>query len=215
VLIDHHISEDDFGAECFKDQAAEATGRLVMDAADALGVALTPGMARPLFAAIATDTGWFRFASASAGTYRAAARLIEAGAVPAAIYAGLYEQDTLGRVRLRGIILSRVVSELEGRLVHTFVRNEDFALADALPSDTEDAINLTLAIRGTEFAVIIIEQPKGGFKVSFRSRCEVDCSQLAEQFQGGGHRAAAGASLQGTFEEVQSRVLGAVRRALR
>jgi phosphoesterase RecJ-like protein len=102
VVIDHHKSADDLGAELFKDVQAEATGRLVVEAAEALGVKLTPAIATPLFAAVATDTGWFRFSTASAGTYRTAAKLIEAGANPAAIYRDLYEQDTLGRVRLRG-----------------------------------------------------------------------------------------------------------------
>ena len=83
-------------------------GVLVVEAAEALGVKLTPEMAMPLFAAVATDTGWFRFSSTSPGTYRCAAKLMEAGAKPAAIYNSLYEQDTLGRMRLRGLVLTRI-----------------------------------------------------------------------------------------------------------
>jgi phosphoesterase RecJ-like protein len=83
-----------------------------------------------------------------------------------------------------------------------------------LPSDTEDAINLTLAVEGTKVAVIMIEQLKGGYKVSFRSRCHVDCNEVARQFGGGGHRAAAGAFMEGEFIDVQNRVLQAVRAAL-
>ena len=83
-----------------------------------------------------------------------------------------------------------------------------------MPSDTEDAINLTLAITGTKVALIFIEQLKGGFKVSFRSRCHVDCNQLARNFGGGGHRAAAGAFLEGTLNSVQEVVLAATRSAM-
>lgn len=93
VVIDHHLSEDDLGAESFKDARAEATGSLVLEAAEALGAPLTPDVATPLFAAIATDTGWFRFGSTWSGTYRAAAKLVDAGASPAEIYRALYEQD--------------------------------------------------------------------------------------------------------------------------
>jgi bifunctional oligoribonuclease and PAP phosphatase NrnA len=163
---------------------------------------------------VATDTGWFRFGSASAVTYRTAAKLIEAGANPAAIYRDLYEQDTLGRVRLRGVILSRVTTDLGGRLAHTHVLKEDFAQTGSLPSDTEDVINMVLAIKATEVAVIFVEQGSGGFKISFRSRSAVDCSQLAERFGGGGHKAAAGASLPGKLAEVQPIVLDAVRKAM-
>ncbi len=215
VVVDHHVSQDDLGAQLFKDTDAEATGRLVLDFARHLGVKLTPAIVTPLFAAVATDTGWFRFGSASSVTYRAAAEMIDAGARPATIYRDLYEQDTLGRVRLRGIILSNIRSELDGRLAHTYVLREDFASTGALPSDTEDVINMALAIAGTQVAVILVEQPNGGFKISFRSRCEVDCSRLAAQFGGGGHKAAAGASVAGDFATAQALILDAVRAAMR
>ena len=215
IVVDHHMSADDLGAEEFKDTKAEATGRLVVDAAEALGVKLTAAMAMPLFAAIATDTGWYRFGSATSSTYQCAARLVEAGADPAAIYNALYEQETLGRLKLRGEILARTTAELGGRLVHTYVLVDDFARTGSLPSDTEDVINMTLTVAGTQFAVIFVQQAAGGFKISFRSRCQVDCSKLAEEFGGGGHKAAAGASLAGTLEDVRTRVLDAVRAAMR
>lgn len=214
IVVDHHVSADDLGAEPFKNVEAEATGRLVVEAAEALSVKLTPQMAAPLFAAVATDTGWFRFSSTTAVTYRVAAKLIEAGASPAAIYNQLYEQDTLGRMKLRGVILSRIETELDGRLAHTHVLKDDFTRTGSLPSDTEDVVNSALAIRGTQFAVIFVEQSGGGFKISFRSRCAVDCSKLAEQWGGGGHKAAAGAFVAGPLAEVQPKVLDAVRKAM-
>lgn len=213
IILDHHVSEDDLQAEAFKNVRAEATGRLVVEAADALGVPLTPLSAVPLFAALATDTGWFRFGSTTPETYEVAARLVRAGASPAAMYRELYEQDTWGRVRLRGLILTRVMVEADGRLAHTFVLRDDFTQTQSLPSDTEDVINLTLAIAGVQFAVIFVEQKQGGFKISFRSRCAIDCSRLAERFGGGGHKAAAGAYIAGSLEEAQQVVLGAVRAA--
>ncbi len=215
IVLDHHMSADDLGAEEFKDVTAEATGSLVVQAAEALGVKLTPEMATPLFAAVATDTGWYRFASASANCYRTAAKLIDAGAQPSTIYSTLYEQDTLGRVKLRGLILTRIESELDGRLASTHVLKDDFAKTNSLPSDTEDVVNMLLAIRGTQFAVIFVEQQNGTFKISFRSRCAVDCSKLSEQFGGGGHKAAAGATVKGPLAEVQTLVLDAVRAAMK
>ncbi len=214
IIVDHHVSEDDLGAELFKNPQAEAAGRLVIEAADALNVALTPEIAAPAFAALATDTGWFRFRSVSGDTYRLAARIVDAGAALTDIYGDLYERDTLGRVRLRGTILSRAQTELDGRLVHTYSLIEDFAATGALPSDTEDVINLTMAIAGTEVAVILVGQETGGFKISFRSRSDVDCSQLAEHFNGGGHKAAAGAFIEGSLEQAQEKILSVVRSAM-
>ncbi|MEC9093041.1 MAG: DHH family phosphoesterase [Planctomycetota bacterium] len=212
IIVDHHVSEDDLDAELFKNTTAEATGRLVIEAADALGVELTEKMATPLFAAIATDTGWYRFPSAGSGTYQHAARLIDAGASPAGVYADLYEKETLGRVRLRGTVLARTRTELDGQLVHTYITRDDFDSTGAVPSDTEDLINLTLEISGTRFAVIFVEQLSGGFKLSFRSRCDLTACAVAEQFNGGGHKAAAGAFLEeGTLEENQEKVLAYVK----
>ncbi len=215
IVLDHHMSSDDLGAELFKDTTAEATGRLVLDAAGQLGVPLTPEIATPLFAAIATDTGWYRFASTSGNTYRAAAKLIDAGAQPNLIYNALYEQDTLARLVLIGRILGRTRTELNGRLIYTAALQEDFKASGALPSDTEDVINMTLAVGGTQVAIIFVEQPAGGFKISFRSRSQVDCSKLAESFAGGGHKAAAGAFVGGSYEEAQAKVLDAVRAAMK
>jgi bifunctional oligoribonuclease and PAP phosphatase NrnA len=215
AVLDHHVSEDDLGAEAFKDTAAEATGRLVLEAASHLGVRLTPEIATPLFAALATDTGWFRFSSTTGNTYRFAGELVDAGARPTEIYRSLYEQDTLPRLQLVGRTLARTQSELAGRLIHTAIFQDDFKATAALPSDTEDVVNMTLAVSGTEVAVIFVEQPAKNFKVSFRSRSSVDCSRLAELFKGGGHKAAAGATVEGPYEVAHLRVLDAVRAAMR
>lgn len=214
LVLDHHVSSDDLGAEEFKDPAAEATGRLVIDAADRLGVPLTAEIARPLFAAIATDTGWFRFPSSTGDTYRAVARLLDAGAEPALIYNALYERHTLARVQLMGRILTRAQTELDGRLIHTVALRTDFAETGAKYSDTEDLVNTTLAVAGTQVAVFLIEQPNGNCKVSLRSRSAVDCSKLSEQFGGGGHKAAAGATLPGPWQDALARMLDAARAAM-
>ena len=214
AVIDHHVSGDDLGAEDFKNVKAEATGRLVIEAADALGAELTPRIADWAFAALATDTGWFRFSSTSAQTYRLAARLVEAGVKPAELYQNLYEDDTLARLQLIGHTMARTKVELAGRLIHTYIELADFEATSAHPADSEDMINMTLGVSGTEVAVIFVEQKTGGFKISFRSRSDVDCSHIAEQFGGGGHKKAAGAFINEPLAAAQDRVLGAVRAAM-
>ena len=102
VVIDHHVSQDDLGATVFKDTTAEATGILVMRAIAALGGAFTPEVADGLLTAIAMDTGWFRHSNTRAGTLRAVAELIDAGAQIDDIYRKLFERNTLGRLKLMG-----------------------------------------------------------------------------------------------------------------
>jgi phosphoesterase RecJ-like protein len=211
VVIDHHVSGDDLGAELFKDPEAEATGRLVVEAADHLGVYLTPEIAQSAFVALATDTGWFRFSSTTADTLRLASRLIDAGAVPDHLYQHLYETDSHGRLQLIGRALAQTRIEQKGRLIYTWLERSDFTNSGALPSDSEDIINMTLAVGGTEMAVILVEQAQGGFKVSFRSRCDIDCSKIAERFGGGGHKKAAGAFLNEPLDSARQKILDAVR----
>jgi phosphoesterase RecJ-like protein len=214
VAIDHHVSGDDLGAMVLKDVEAEATGRLVIEAADALGVQLIPEIAVPAYVALATDTGWFRFSSTTARTFALAHRLVAAGAVPDAIYHALYENNTLARLHLGGVAMSRARTELGGRLISTWLTQADFEACQARPSDSEELINQTLSVGGTQGAVLLVEQPDGRVKVSFRSRCELDCAKVAEQFGGGGHRKAAGATLPGPMREAIARSLDAMRAAM-
>jgi bifunctional oligoribonuclease and PAP phosphatase NrnA len=214
LVIDHHLSQDDLGAIMLKNADAEATGRLVIEAADALRVPLPAAAAEPLFAAMATDTGWFRFATTNANTFRLAARLMEAGARPDQIYKRLYEEESLARLHLMGRTMARTQSELGGRLIHTWIELADFDRTGAVASDTEDLINLTLTVRDTEVAIIFVELRSGGIKVSFRSRSAFDCRRAAEQFGGGGHRQAAGATLHEPMATARPGVLDAVRAAM-
>jgi bifunctional oligoribonuclease and PAP phosphatase NrnA len=214
TVIDHHVSQDDLGAELFKDPDAEATGRLVVAAADALGVELTPQIAAAAYVALATDTGWFRFASTSAETLRLAARLVEAGAVPDQLYRQIYENDSRARLQLIGRALARAEVDVGGRLIYTSISQDDFAATGAVPSDSEDIVNMTLSVHGTQVAVILVEQATGGCKASLRSRCDLDCSRIAESFGGGGHKKAAGAFFPETLDTAQAKLLAAVRAAM-
>lgn len=214
IVIDHHLRSEDLGAEEFKDVSAEATGRLVYELACRWGVRLDAMSATQLFAAVATDTGWFRFGSTRADTYRLAAALADAGAAPDRLYQQLYENDSLGRLRLMGRVLMRAEVELKGRLIHSWIERSDFEATGALPSDTEDLINLLMTVAGAEAALMFIELASGGLKVSFRSRSHLDCSQLAALFGGGGHRQAAGALLEDPLPLARQKVLDAVRTAM-
>lgn len=210
MVLDHHAVGDDLGAEMVVDQQAEATGRLVFEAAKALGVSLDARIADPIFDAITTDTGWFRFASVNPGTFRVAAELLEAGTRVDERYRALYEQESLGRLRLIGRALAKTESH-DGWLMLTSITVEDLDQAGALPSDTEDIVNMTLQVQGALAAAILVEQHSGGYKISFRSRCGIDCSLLAREFGGGGHKKAAGAFIDKPFEETRRLVLQAIR----
>ncbi len=210
LVIDHHRTQDDLGAVRLVDTSAEATGRLVYEASRALDVPISAFAAQSLFAALATDTGWFHHNNTTAASFVLAAKLVEAGALPNRLFEQIYEQNSLARLKLMGIALERLQSSREDRIAWTEIYQRDFAVTGARPPDTEELINLPRSLAGVEVALILIEQAEGRIKISFRSRERVDVGQLAEQFGGGGHRLASGAITHGTMEEVRQRVIQTV-----
>lgn len=214
VIIDHHVSQDDLGAIEYKEETAEATGRLILELGEALGVEITPEIAMPLFAAIATDTGWFRFSSVKEKTFSALARLVAAGADPPGVFSELYEQHSLSRLYLRGRILNNVVSDCNGQLLSTHVTRQDFNETGAKTTDTEDSINTLHTVAGSEVAVLFVELDEQTTKVSLRSRTNFNVQAIAAEFGGGGHKAASGVTFAGTLDEAQVAVLGAIQKAL-
>jgi phosphoesterase RecJ-like protein len=213
VVIDHHLTQDDLGALRLVDATAEATGRLVHEAILALGGPLPASAAHCLFVAVAMDTGWFRHNNTTPATFTLAADLLRAGARATEAYECLFEQNTLGRLKLMGLVQSRLQVTHNGRVAHTTICRDDYAATGATPQDSEDLVNSTRSLSGVEVGLLLMEQPRGGVKVSFRSK-RVDVARLAERFGGGGHRLASGAILETSLDEARRRVLAAVGEAL-
>jgi phosphoesterase RecJ-like protein len=215
LVVDHHMTQDDLGAVRLVDTTAEATGRLVYEAIAALGQKPLPPAANALFVALAMDTGWFRHNNTTPATFALAADLVRCGATPTRLYEHLYEHSSLARLRLTGLVLSRMQVTADGRVAYTEIHKGDYDATGAVPQDTEDLINYARAVAGVSVGLLLMEQPRGGIKVSFRSREPVDVAKVAETFGGGGHRLASGATLDASLEEARARVLQAIDAALR
>src|SRR5262249_52338410 len=101
-----------------------------------------------------------------------------------------------------------------GQVCYTELRKDDYAATGAVPQDSEDLVNYTRGVAGVEVGLFFMEQPRGGVKVSLRSRQRVDVGRLAEQLGGGGHRLASGAIPEPPLDAARNRVLTAVAAAL-
>ena len=211
IVIDHHYCSEDLGAVNFKDVDAEATGSLVFQFANVAGLQITPEIGTAMFAAISTDTGWFRFPSTKPETLFAIGRLVELGIRPEILYTQLYEQLSLSRVKLAGRVIGRIMLDSGGKLAWTYVMQSDYRETGAEPPDTEDLVNEGLTIAGVEASFILIEQTNGNIKASLRSRSHLDVSQIAGNFGGGGHKQAAGAILPGPLASAQAKILPAMK----
>lgn len=210
LVIDHHVTQDDLGATRLLDTTAEACARLIYEAIRALGAKLTHEVAEALFVGLAMDTGWFYHRNTTARTFALIQELVEAGARPSHLHEQLFERNTLGRLKLTGLILDRLTVTAGGRIAHSAIFKGDYEQTGSRPPDSEDLINYTMSLAGVTIGLLFMEQLRGGIKISFRSRGQVNVSKLAERFGGGGHPQAAGATVQAPLEKVRSDILAAV-----
>ncbi|HXM38360.1 MAG TPA: DHH family phosphoesterase [Gemmatimonadales bacterium] len=215
VCIDHHVGPVRLpSGPCLIAPEATATAELVFDLASAAGWPLTPESAQALYVGLLTDTGGFRFSNTTARALRVAAVLLERGVDPEAIYSCVYASAPEGRVRLLAEVLQTLVVEPDIGLAWVSVPPDALRRHEATADDLDGIVEFPRSIAGVRLALLFRQIANGRIKVSFRSMGEVDVAALANQFGGGGHHRAAGASFGGTMAEVEATVLVAARRYL-
>jgi bifunctional oligoribonuclease and PAP phosphatase NrnA len=212
ACIDHHVSQGSLpaGPRLVAPEAA-ATAELVFDFASAVGWPLSPAAARALYVGILTDTGGFRFANTTPRALRVAGALLEGGVDPESIYESVYASAPEGRIRLLVEVLDTLVVERAHGLAWVTVPPDALQRHRATADDLDGLVEYPRSIAGVRLALLFRQLANGKVKVSFRSLGDVDVAELAHQFGGGGHRKAAGASLDGTLADAQASVLAAAR----
>jgi bifunctional oligoribonuclease and PAP phosphatase NrnA len=192
INIDHHPGNAMYGAVNWFDETAAACGEQVADVIDALDIPWTPEIASHIYLAILTDTGSFRHSHITARTFEACRRVAEAGVDPAAIARLVYEQSSVGKLKLIGALLDGMTVSPDGRLAILTLDDELMARTGATSYDTDGVINMPLMASAIE-AVALVRAEQGGLvRVSLRSKGHLDVRLVAAQFGGGGHRNASG-----------------------
>ena len=214
INIDHHLGNQCYGAVNWVDSAAPAVGEMVFRLAQGLKVSLEPEVAACLYLTLVTDTGGFRFSNATPAAFEAAAALVREGAHPEQVSQWLYESQPLGVVRLLGEMIQSLELHEEGRVATGRLTRAMFEKAGANPGDSEGLIDSIRSIAGVDAVALIREREDGTHKVSLRSRGEVDVEKIARHHGGGGHRNAAGFTLEGDGEEIRRQVAAELGAAL-
>jgi phosphoesterase RecJ-like protein len=208
VIIDHHPEPVDVGTQPIIDFDATATGEIIYGLIRQLEPAiLTAEVSIALYTAIMTDSGSFRFPKTDPEVHRIAADLISCGADPTDIYARVYENGSINRLRLLGQMLSGITTIPGGTVAYAVITREMFGETQTSEVDTDGFINYTLGISGVRIGLLFVEQPDE-VKISFRSKGNIPINELAKEFGGNGHINAAGARVRGVpFDEVIQQVL--------
>jgi len=203
INIDHHPGNAAYGQLNWFDSSAAACGEMVLDLIDALGVPLQVDIATHIYLAILTDTGSFHYSSISPRTFDICRRTLEAGVDPVLVARNVYDSNNMGRLKLFGSVLSAMQLDPTGRIAIVYLDHEMAREAGGTYEDTEGLINLPLTVKEIE-AVVFFKQTEGDeYRVSMRSKGEVDIGAIAKQFGGGGHKNAAGCTVRGAIETLQ------------
>lgn len=214
INIDHHISNQYFGTLNYVQPDASATGEIVMALIKSLGVPLDQEIATDLYTAIVTDTGSFQFSNTTAITHRLAADLLESGIDLLQIHHRIFDQKPLAQVELLSRSLQGLKLYAEGKLAVITLRKEDFVETGAHESLSEGVINNARSIEGVEVAVLFKEIEERIIRVGFRSNLWFDVNAFANQFGGGGHKRAAGCTMEVTLKEAKKSVIKAIEEEL-
>ena len=204
INIDHHLGNAGYGALNWFDASAAACSEMVFDLVRELGVPLTLEIATHVYIGIITDTGSFHYSNISPRTFDICRQCMEAGINPPAIAGAIYDSNNLGRLKLFGAVLSRMVLDATGRVATLCVDQKLARECGGTYEDTEGIVNLPLTVKDIESVAFFKEAGPDDWRVSMRSKGEVDVNAIAKEYGGGGHKNASGCSVRGTFDELKA-----------
>jgi phosphoesterase RecJ-like protein len=219
IDIDHHVADGPFGQIRILDATAAATAELIWKLIRTLQTATgrslaTRAVAECLMTGLITDTGSFRFMNVTPHTFELAARLERLGALPAPIAELVFENRSYASVKLLGRALDSIRLTPDGRVAWAHVTAQDFADLHAIDAETEGIVNHVRAISGVQVGILFREAPGTKVRVSLRARDGADVNRIANAFGGGGHKLAAGCSVEPPLANVEQLVVAETVRQL-
>ena len=214
INIDHHTNTEPFGRFNWVDSSAAAVAEMIYKLLMRLGASITAEIATNLYAAILTDTGSFQFSNTRAETFEIVGNLVKRGADPAWVARQVYMNQPRSKVALLVSVIDTLEIHPSGAIASIFLTPQMLEQAGATPAETEGLINYALGIEGVELAAFFREESHDQYRISLRSKSELDVGQVAVRFGGGGHRNAAGLSMGGSPQQVREKLLSSLEELL-
>jgi bifunctional oligoribonuclease and PAP phosphatase NrnA len=214
INIDHHPGNIGFGDLNWFDSSASACGEMVFDLVRALGVPMSREIATHVYLAILTDTGSFHYSGITPRTFDICKETLEAGVDPVQVARMVYDSNHMGRLKLFGSVLSAMQIDRTGRIAIVYVDHAMARAAGGTYEDTEGLVNLPLTVKEIEAVVFFKQEKEDEYRVSLRSKGEVDIGAVAKTFGGGGHKNAAGCTVRGPIDDLRRQLVEKVERAI-
>ncbi len=215
VNIDHHSTTALFGAINWIDPTASAVGEMIYNLCKATGVRVTKEIAEGVYTALLTDTGSFHYSNTTERTFKIASELVRTGVQPAKSAEAIFGSYQWPKIELLGRVLATAKRDDTG---HVAWMRQTLAMQEQTKACDEDAdgfVNYPLAVGEVEAAALFKECSPGVYRTSLRSKGSVNVAKVAERFGGGGHRNAAGCTLQGSWDEIEQQVVPLLQDAVK
>lgn len=213
IVIDHHITNQNFGDVNYVNAVASSTCQNLIIVLAAMEIAINKEMAECIYTGILTDTGGFRYNTQSE-TFEFAAMLLETGIDISKIYRIVFDTTTEKRTRLLSRALDRLEILEDGKIAFTYITTQDVDELQNEDGDYENIVNYGRNIFGVEVSIFAREKD-GRYKISLRANEYVDVSQIASKYAGGGHLRAAGLEMAMPLEQVKQTLVEEIKKQLK
>lgn len=207
IMIDHHLEPEDFADIMVSEPSVCSTSQLVCEFIESSGRSdlLNAEIGTPLYLGIVTDTGSFRYSSVSPRTHEIISKMLSAGVEHTPVHENTFDNNRIDKMKLRAHIIAERLELIEDLGVALIsVTEEELERFNAIKGDTEGLVNQALSIEGANVAIFL--RPQGEVvKISFRSKGDIAVNIIArDEFDGGGHKNAAGGVYVGDIESAIS-----------
>lgn len=211
INIDHHITNSEFGQFHLIDTEACATAEIVYRLITAMNIPIDTAIATCIYTGILTDTGSFRFSNTNQTTFEICRQMTALGVSPYHVAQHVYGTYSLGRIRLLNRALDSIEISKDGKISLMTLTKDMLEETGTHPEDIDGFINYAKRIEDVKVAVLIQENGNGRQHVSLRSDGSVDVADIASSFGGGGHRSAAGFSIEASTVKLKKELLARIR----
>ncbi len=206
IVIDHHLRFKNFGDLIWRDPEAAAAGVMLYRLAKEFGIKDDARLGEAIWCALYTDTGGFRYSSTNPEALYTAGEVLSWGVDPWKMAISIYESNPAGRVRLLAKVLSSLEISPNGK-VAVIIAPKKFLVEENMDQSMLDTfINHARGIKGVEIAIQLSER-ENGWKAGLRSKGNIDVSELAAKYGGGGHKNAAGCLMHGDLENIKETLM--------
>ena len=216
INIDHHFSNQMFGDINIVDISSASAGMVVYEFLKTNDIKISSDCASCLYVTIVEDTGFFSYSNLDKNTFECAAQLVDFGADAKKIAALLKSRVSLAKIRLLGYILNNFDLYFEAKVALIVICKDILTQTGAKRYDTKNIVNVLRDIITVEVAVMILEEKNGGYKISLRSKDDVDVTVVAREYKGGGHKNSAGFETKNTdLKKLKNDILQKIKRTIK